>query len=384
MSYPSIYGFYVVEYWPVDIVNFLRCRCVLRLCLHALRGETLAKVCKQLAEDMFSFGFSFDHAESGASAGSGSASSVPECVAVPPPKIPLSLVDLAHVAPPAATELRVVPFCHGLRQCLVDVDAVSGVRRDVVQGEYEGGAKVWECTSDVIEWLLSGAASDAFRPGCRVLDLGCGAAMLAAFALSRGAGHVTCQDLNISVLRDVSAPNLRLNMSPSSAAEAATAPQAVQLLAGPWETLAAALASDGLPDAAASSVDSAADPSVTWLRSSVDLLLASEVLYRESHYEPLLSIIRSALKPAGIAVIGSKRTYFGAELGGSSLSFVDFVNGKASSSAGAAASAAAGAGSPAEPADAASTTAKRLHASIAATLEDGRSMTRDIIVVRWA
>lgn len=329
---------------------------------------------------MFSFGFSFDHAESGPSAGSGGTSAAPECVAAPSPKIPLSLIDLAHVAPPAGTELRVVPFCHGLRHCLVDVDAVSGVRRDVVQGEYEGGAKVWECTNDVIDWLLSGAASDSFRPGCRVLDLGCGAAMLAAFALSRGAGHVTCQDLNISVLRDVSAPNLRLNMPVASAAAAApAAPQEVQLLAGPWESLAAALDSDESPGADVFSADGAASPSVAWLRSSIDLLLASEVLYRESHYEPLLSIIRSALKPGGIAVIGSKRTYFGAELGGSSLSFVDYVNAKASASF--SVGAGSSAGSDAVAADA---TAKRLHATIAATLEDGRSMTRDIIVVRWA
>lgn len=322
---------------------------------------------------MFSFGFSFDGdaAGPGAAATSGPASSSAGAPACVPPTQPLTLVDLSHISLPAGDALRVVPFSHGLRHCLVDSDAVSGVHRDVVQGEYEGGAKVWECTSDVIEWLLSGAAASALRPGCHVLDLGCGAAMLAAFALSRGAGHVTCQDLNLSVLRDVSAPNLRLNMTPAAAVSAAAAAsQEVHLLAGPWESLATALSTDSESSGRSTAASVGSDgPSVSWLRSSIDLLLASEVLYRESHYAPLLSIIRSTLCPDGVAVIGSKRTYFGAELGGSSLSFVDFVN---------ASDAAASSVSDS------SAKARHLRASIAATLEDGRSMTRDIIVVRWA
>ena len=98
-----------------------------------------------------------------------------------------------------------------------DADAISGARAlDVVPGLYEGGAKVWECTADLLALLLAPPGAPppplaALLPGARVLDLGCGAGLLGAVALLSGAAHVTLQDLNAPVQLQLAAPNVARN-----------------------------------------------------------------------------------------------------------------------------------------------------------------------------
>lgn len=50
--------------------------------------------------------------------------------------------------------------------------------------EYQGGLKVWECSYDLGEYILS---KDIPLKNLRVLDLGCGAGILGIIALLRGA-----------------------------------------------------------------------------------------------------------------------------------------------------------------------------------------------------
>jgi hypothetical protein len=91
------------------------------------------------------------------------------------------------------------------------------------------------------------------------------------------------------------------------------------------------------------------------LAGACGVIVASEVLYREEHYGDIAAILAFALAPGGVAVIGTKRVYFGAALGGGSASFVASV-------------AAAGCG---------------LAARVDGSVEDGRSMTRDIVVLEF-
>ncbi len=237
--------------------------------------------------------------------------------------------------------------CGGLQRLLPAAAAADGAASAaaaplVVADAYEGGASVWECTADVLRWLESAPAARRVRVrGCAVLDLGCGAALLGAWAARRGAAAVVCQDLNAAVLRDVAAPTLALN-------GAAAAGCALTLLAGAWAAMAAAL--DG----------GAAGAGDDWRAviggGACAAVVASEVLYRQANYAALTRVLAHCLAPDGVAVIGTKRLYFGATLGGGSAAFVDHVRGSGSG----------------------------LAARVVHSIEDGRSMTRDIVVVEWA
>jgi len=51
---------------------------------------------------------------------------------------------------------------------------------------YEGGAKIWECTDDLLLYL-SKTFDEAHWKNKRVLDLGCGSGLLGIYALKSGA-----------------------------------------------------------------------------------------------------------------------------------------------------------------------------------------------------
>jgi predicted RNA methylase len=55
-----------------------------------------------------------------------------------------------------------------------------------------GGLKIWECTNDLIEYLLENESNIELKDA-KVLDLGCGAGILGIYAFLRGS-FVTFQD----------------------------------------------------------------------------------------------------------------------------------------------------------------------------------------------
>lgn len=63
---------------------------------------------------------------------------------------------------------------------------------DLISGVYEGGAKIWECTEDLLLYL-SEKYEDSFWKEKRVLDLGCGCGLLGIYAMKHGA-RVDFQD----------------------------------------------------------------------------------------------------------------------------------------------------------------------------------------------
>lgn len=91
-------------------------------------------------------------------------------------------------------------------KCLIDrlsedADDIKSAEQndsDVVPGVYEGGAKVWECTQDLGDYLTAFDDSgctviDGFADKT-VLDLGCGAGLLGILALKNGSSAVHFQD----------------------------------------------------------------------------------------------------------------------------------------------------------------------------------------------
>jgi predicted nicotinamide N-methyase len=226
---------------------------------------------------------------------------------------------------------------------------------DLVTQVYEGGFAVWECAIDLILFMqrqmpssaAAAASASASAPsaslssllfpsglsGLRVVELGCGHAFPALFALLHGASYVALQDFNAEVLEQATLDNALLNASPNvaplllnphaSAADLATAAAAVSsasqqqqaqhvvsercgFFSGDWSD--PALASLLLPAGES---------------SRYDLLLTSDTLYSVAYYPALWSLIQRLLSPKGRALVAAKRYYFG--IGGSTRSFADLV-----------------------------------------------------------
>jgi ribosomal protein L11 methylase PrmA len=84
---------------------------------------------------------------------------------------------------------------------------------DLIPGVYEGGFKMWECTTDVIRYLSSNSLLLDRLKGSRVLDLGCGNGFLGIFSLLRGASCATFSDFNDDVLTELTCKNILRNCS---------------------------------------------------------------------------------------------------------------------------------------------------------------------------
>jgi predicted nicotinamide N-methyase len=81
---------------------------------------------------------------------------------------------------------------------------------DIIPGLYEGGYKVWECCIDLSEYL---AQSHDCLAGKRVIELGCGQGIPGVTALHLGAEEVHFQDYDPEVIRDLTIPVVRENLS---------------------------------------------------------------------------------------------------------------------------------------------------------------------------
>jgi cyclopropane fatty-acyl-phospholipid synthase-like methyltransferase len=76
-------------------------------------------------------------------------------------------------------------------------EGLSPHNRDIVPGVYEGGFKLWECTSDLLRFLVDHPQLVA---GKRVLEMGCGHGLAAVLAAKLGATSLGLQDFNPEVL----------------------------------------------------------------------------------------------------------------------------------------------------------------------------------------
>ncbi|CAG9767673.1 unnamed protein product [Ceutorhynchus assimilis] len=78
---------------------------------------------------------------------------------------------------------------------------------DLQTAVYEGGLKIWECTYDLISYMVD---ENLNLNNKNVLDLGCGAGLIGLLCLAKGSS-CTFQDYNAEILKYITIPNVRLN-----------------------------------------------------------------------------------------------------------------------------------------------------------------------------
>ncbi|KAJ2162249.1 hypothetical protein GGF46_000866 [Coemansia sp. RSA 552] len=94
---------------------------------------------------------------------------------------------------------------------------------DVIKGEYEGGLKTWECSMDLLGYLVE--HGDTLLPAqqqLQVLELGCGTALPSLHILATAPNTRLCmQDYNRDVLELITIPNVLANSALVPSSEAA-------------------------------------------------------------------------------------------------------------------------------------------------------------------
>eukprot|EP01041_Mallomonas_annulata_P009886 gene9886-20571_t len=172
----------------------------------------------------------------------------------------------------------------------------SNCDSDIVPGVYEGGLKLWECSKDLVEHLLQGLASPV-GPGAAI-ELGCGHGLPGIAALLSSYCPVVFSDLNLEVLESITKRNIQLNCL--------NLIRNSVLVAGDWTALSRDLHSNfhGLP------VEYA-------------LIVSAETLYTSSSCAKIFAFIRAHLAKSGVAVLATKRYYFG--VGGGTQAFLDLI-----------------------------------------------------------
>lgn len=107
-----------------------------------------------------------------------------------------------------------------------DIDSSS----DLIPGVYGGGLKIWECTIDLMKYMIEDAALLPPKTS-RVLELGCGHGFPGITAMLLGYQHITFLDLNMEVIRHATWPNIFINsVAPTLCG--------IECLAGDWLSLA--------------------------------------------------------------------------------------------------------------------------------------------------
>jgi hypothetical protein len=85
---------------------------------------------------------------------------------------------------------------------------------DLISGTYEGGYKVWECSIDLMTYMVENKCSLPPVATSSVIELGCGHGFPGIVALQMGYKKVLFSDLNAEVLVDSTWPNIYVNCSP--------------------------------------------------------------------------------------------------------------------------------------------------------------------------
>lgn len=170
---------------------------------------------------------------------------------------------------------------------------------DVIPRQYEGGLKIWECSIDLLNFIIEQVESIKEQVS-NVLEVGCGSALpgILCQKIVSNPKLFVFQDFNQNVLESVTLPNILLNLKPNSL-------ENFKFFYGDWKNFP-----EKLPE------------------KSFDLILTSETIYRSESYQMLLDIFSHALsdKKEARVLLAAKDYYFG--LGGSVQQFIKFLSSK--------------------------------------------------------
>jgi SAM-dependent methyltransferase len=183
-------------------------------------------------------------------------------------------------------------------------------KTDIVKNQYEGGFTVWECTYDLIEFLLNNGEKIDLN-GKSILDVGCGHGLIGIFCLKAYDNcSVVFQDYNLDVLKFATVPNLVKNGFEQEIGRC-------RFISGDWEGLSEKIADE------TNEIVTPLHKADNWNPKKFNAIFMSEVLYNPDNYHKLARVITDLLEKDGVCLISSKLYYFGA--GGSVDEFKDFL-----------------------------------------------------------
>lgn len=189
-----------------------------------------------------------------------------------------------------------------------DIDA----NLDIIPGRYEGGYKVWECSLDLTDYLMTHPqitlGSETIVLSGPVIELGCGHGFPGIACLQMNLLPIIFSDLNEGVLSQTTWPNIVANAANDDSVLAMKDCnyQPIKCVSGEWQALS------------------------SWLLDTKNhaptqfrLIVTSETIYTKESCAKVFWYIRQHLHQEGVAIIASKRYYFG--VGGGTLELESLV-----------------------------------------------------------
>ncbi|XP_068151342.1 histidine protein methyltransferase 1 homolog [Drosophila tropicalis] len=172
---------------------------------------------------------------------------------------------------------------------------------DLITGVYEGGAKMWEGTDDILLYLAENF-KDSFWKDKHVLDLGCGSGLLGIYAVKCGA-QVDFQDYNKDVLENITQPNVVLNLKDAFKDDEKLKflEENTKFFAGDWSHFSL----------------------LTKDLNKYDIILTAETIYNIENQQKLIDTFSSRLKSDGLVLVAAKSHYFG--VGGGLEQFIEVI-----------------------------------------------------------
>uniref|UniRef100_A0A1I8PYU0 protein-histidine N-methyltransferase n=1 Tax=Stomoxys calcitrans TaxID=35570 RepID=A0A1I8PYU0_STOCA len=175
---------------------------------------------------------------------------------------------------------------------VTDIKKAEENHSDLIPAVYEGGAKIWECTDDLLLYLSQNTSSGEWE-GKNVLDLGCGSGLLGIYAFKCGA-KVTFQDYNKDVLEKITLPNVLLNTLLEVEEEEETYDfdkviENTRFYSGDWQKWS----------------------NLTEGSQLFDMILTSETIYNAQNHQKLLNCLCDKLTVDGKVYVAAKTYYFG-------------------------------------------------------------------------
>ena len=176
---------------------------------------------------------------------------------------------------------------------------------DLVNGKYEGGFKVWECSIDLANYLYKKYSFNNNSEEFSILELGCGHALPSLSFLKRIKNsnikvlNIYLQDYNRDCIELITYLNVKKFLVEN--ADFKIKELNIKFLYGDWKSIETLVPME-----------------------MFDLILTSETIYNCLYYKSLLDLCKHALKPNCCILLAAKTYYFGC--GGNLHEFLNLAN----------------------------------------------------------